>query len=87
MNRILKRILICAAIVAGAVVATAWMENIQFFHLLDLKAQDAHFVFRGPRPVRDIIIVGIDQRAIDHFPELTGASPLLILFSRIIYIM
>ena len=70
MNRILKRILICAAIVTGSVAATLWMENIQFFHLVDLKAQDAHFVLRGARPVKDIIIIGRDEKAEARFPEL-----------------
>lgn len=70
MNRILKRVLICAAIVVGSVAATVWMQNIQFFQLLDLKAQDAHFVLRGPRPVKDIVIIGRDAKAEAKFPEL-----------------
>ncbi|MDE3194930.1 MAG: adenylate/guanylate cyclase domain-containing protein [Acidobacteriota bacterium] len=70
MNRTIKRILICAAIVVGSVAATLWMENIQFFHLLDLKAQDAHFVLRGARPVRNIVIIGRDEKAEAKFPEL-----------------
>src|ERR1051326_1907247 len=71
MNRTSKRLLICAAIVAGSVAATLLMQNIQFFHLLDLKAQDAHFVLRGPRPTRKIVIVAIDDKARSQFPELT----------------
>ena len=70
MDRVWKRTLICGAIVAGSYAATIWMERIQFFHLLDLKAQDAHFVLRGPRPTHNIVIVGMDDKADSHFPEL-----------------
>jgi len=70
MTRAWKRILICAAIVAGSVAATVQMERIQFFHLLDLKAQDAHFVLRGARPPHNIVIVGIDDKALSRYPEL-----------------
>jgi len=70
MTRARKRILICAAIVAGSVAATMQMERIQFFHLLDLKAQDAHFVLRGPRPTHHIVVVGIDNKSFSHYSEL-----------------
>src|SRR5665213_4399860 len=70
MNRLSKRILISAAIVIGSVAGTLLMDNVQFFHLLDLKAQDAHFVLRGPRPTHDIVIVGIDDKALSHYSEL-----------------
>jgi len=70
MNRVRKRILICAAVVAGSVILTALMQNVQFFRLVDLKGQDAHFVLRGPRPTKNIVIVGIDDRARNHYSEL-----------------
>src|SRR5438309_8268969 len=70
MSRLRKRILICAAIVAGSVTVTALTQNIEFFRLVDLKGQDAHFVLRGPRPVKNIVIVGIDDRALTHYSEL-----------------
>ncbi len=40
--------------------------------ILDLKAQDAHFVLRGQVPTRDIVIVGIDTKALNSFPDLTA---------------
>ncbi len=70
MTRARKRILICAAIVAGSVAATMQMEKIPFFHLLHLKAQDAHFVLRGPRQTHNIVVVGIDDKALSHYSEL-----------------
>jgi adenylate cyclase len=70
MSRLRKRILICAAIVAGSVTVTALTQNIEFFRLVDLKGQDAHFVLRGPRPVKNIVIVGIDDRALTRYSEL-----------------
>jgi len=70
MNRVWKRVLICAAIVVGSVAATMQMEKISFFHLLGLKARDAHFVLRGPRPTHNIIIVGIDDKAESHYSDL-----------------
>ncbi len=70
MNRVRKRVLTCAAIVAGSVIVTALMQNLQFFRLVDLKGQDAHFVLRGPRQTKDIVIVGIDDRALQQYSEL-----------------
>ncbi|MGD1072315.1 MAG: adenylate/guanylate cyclase domain-containing protein [Bryobacteraceae bacterium] len=70
MKKNWKRAVICAAIVLGSVLLTLAMEDIPFFQLVDLKAQDAHFVLRGPLPTKDILIVGIDDKALNHFPEL-----------------
>jgi adenylate cyclase len=66
------RIAICAAIAVGSVFLTRALGNIRFFQLLNLKAQDAHFVFRGSVPVKDIVIVGIDNKTLGTFPELTS---------------
>jgi len=65
-----KRAFICAAIAAGSVILTMLMAGIQFFHLVDLKAQDAHFVLRGPVPTKDIVLIGIDDKALNHYPQL-----------------
>ena len=70
MKRNGKRILICAAIALGSAVVTLLLANIRFFQVLDLKARDAHFAFRGKVPVKDIILIGIDQKALNNFPEL-----------------
>jgi len=69
MKRTWKRAAICAAIAVLSVVITVLLGQIQFFQTLSLKAQDAHFVLRGKVATRDLIIVGIDEKAQDKFPE------------------
>ncbi len=69
MQKNWKRAAICAAIALGAVVLTLALSDIRFFQLLDLKAQDAHFVLRGPVPTKDIILIGIDDKALDNIPD------------------
>ena len=35
--------------------------HFRFFQLLNLKAQDVHFVLRRTLPVKDIVIIGVDD--------------------------
>lgn len=70
MKRNWKRVAICAAIALGSVIATLLLADVPFFQGLNLKAQDAHFVLRGSVPTRDLIIIGIDEKTEDAFPEL-----------------
>lgn len=70
MKRTWKHVAIGAAIAIASVVITLLLDDVRFFQQLSLKAQDAHFVFRGPRPVRDTVIIGIDEKALNNFPEL-----------------
>ncbi len=70
MKRNWKRTAICAAIAVSSVVLTLLLANIEVFRLVDLKAQDAHFLLRGPLPVKDIQLVEIDDKARDKYPEL-----------------
>lgn len=69
MNRRWKKITAISAIAITSVAATAGLGNITFFQLLKLKAQDFHFVLRGQRPVKDIVLITIDQATLDSFPE------------------
>jgi adenylate cyclase len=69
MKRNWKRISICAAIALGSGILTLLIANVRFFQLLDLKANDAHFVLRGKVPTSNIVIIGIDEKAQDKFPE------------------
>ncbi len=69
MKRNWKRVAICAAIAIGATLITRLLSNISFFHLLDLKARDAHFVLRGKEPTKDIIIIGMDDKTLAKYPE------------------
>ena len=72
MKRNWQRVAICAAIAVSSLVLTLLLANLRVVQILDLKAQDAHFVLRGPVPTRDILIVGIDSKALDTFPDLTS---------------
>src|SRR5438105_511731 len=69
MKRNWQRAAICAAIAVGSVLLTLSLANVSFFKTLTLKAQDAHFVLRGKMPTRDIVIIGIDDKALNNFPE------------------
>ncbi len=77
MKRSWKRIAICAAIAIGATIITRLLvgdpqdesNNTSFFHLLDLKARDAHFVLRGTQPTKDIFILGMDDKTDAAYPE------------------
>jgi adenylate cyclase len=71
MKRNWKRIAICAAIALSAVLVTVLLDNITFIQLVKMKAQDAHFVLRGKQPTKDIVIITMDEKASDHFPEPT----------------
>ena len=71
MKRYWKRWAICAAIAFGGVAGALLLAKVEFFQLLDLKARDAHFVLRGARPTRDIVIVAIDDATLNSFPEPT----------------
>src|SRR5580658_3762468 len=70
MKRNWKRRAICAAIALASVAITLLLSRIQVFQGISLKAQDAHFVFRGALPVKDTVIIGIDEKALNNFPEL-----------------
>ena len=69
MKRNWKRVAICSAIAVSSTAVTLALGNITFFQLLNLKAQDAHFVLRGKQPTKDIVIIGIDEKALNNFPE------------------
>ena len=69
MTRNWKRIAIGAAIAVGSTIVTAALDNIGFFQTLSLKAQDAHFVLRGKAPTKDIVIIGMDDKSLNKFPE------------------
>lgn len=70
MKRNWKRAAICAGIALGSVVLTLLLADVPFFQSLNLKAQDAHFVLRGPVPTHNIVIIGIDEKTEDALPEL-----------------
>ncbi len=61
----------CAGIAAGSVLLTVSLSNVRFFDLLNRKAQDAQMVMRGTRPVKDIVLITVDQKTLDEHPEPT----------------
>ena len=64
----------CAIFAVGSTLAAWLLGNVGFFHILNLKAYDAHFVVRDflvPRPaLPNIVLLLADQKALDTFPEL-----------------
>ena len=71
MSRTTKRALILASIVLGSVVLTLALASLRLFQLVNLKAQDANFLLRGKVPTQDIVLVGIDAKTLETFPELS----------------
>ncbi len=75
MNHRLKKALAISAIALASALGTIGLSEFRYFHLLNLKAQDVHFVLyfalRGPRPVKNIVIIGIDEKTLETFPEPT----------------
>ena len=67
-----KRAAICGAIAVGSVCLTVGLANVRFFELLNLKAQDSHFVLRGTVPTKDVELVVVDNKTLETFPELTA---------------
>jgi class 3 adenylate cyclase/CHASE2 domain-containing sensor protein len=57
-------------VIAVAAVAATWLlGRTRFFHLIHIKAPDLHFLARGARPPSDIVLLVIDQKSLDQFPE------------------
>jgi adenylate cyclase len=61
---------VCASIAILSALVARVLDNVRFFHLLNLKTLDAHFVLRGGEPTSNILLVTGDQKALDTFPEL-----------------
>jgi adenylate cyclase len=61
---------VAAAIVVGCAIGTRLLSNVPFFQILNLKALDAQFVFRGKVPTSNIVLLVADQKALDTFHEL-----------------
>jgi adenylate cyclase len=75
MKKKLQRWAILAAIAIAAAVSTVSLSQFQFFKMLNLKAQDTHFVLRGRMPyekIADYVIIGVDEKTLNSFPELSS---------------
>lgn len=64
MTHRLKKNLVISAIAVASAAATIGLSTFRFVELLKLKAQDVHFVLRGTEPVKDIVILGIDNETL-----------------------
>src|SRR5580692_6693591 len=69
MNPKAKKSLITGAIGIASALATIGLSQFRIVDLIRLKAQDVHFVLRGAEPVKDLVILGIDNEteADPHF--------------------
>ncbi len=63
---------ICALIVIVSAAGARFSGSVRFFHLIHLKTLDLHFTLRGAQDVPNILLVMVDQKAIDTYndPEL-----------------
>lgn len=74
MKRKWKHGAFCALLAVASVLAAWLLGDVPFFHILNLKAYDAHFVLRdflaGRPAIPNIVLLLADQKAMDTFPEL-----------------
>lgn len=74
MKKKWRRWAVAALIAVGSAVGAVSLGGIRFFHILNLKAYDAHFIVRDflrSRPaVSNIVLLTADKKAMDTFPEL-----------------
>jgi adenylate cyclase len=65
MRRRWQRYAICALIALVSAAAARLLSETRFFRQLNFKAFDLQFVLRGRRPVSQIALIVVDQKAID----------------------
>src|SRR4029453_2987898 len=63
-------LVVIAVIAVGSVITTLLLGNLRFFQVVHLKASDFHFLVRGKRPTSNIVVLAIDQKSLNRFPEL-----------------
>ncbi|HTR36328.1 MAG TPA: adenylate/guanylate cyclase domain-containing protein [Bryobacteraceae bacterium] len=74
MRKKWRRWALAAIIAVASAVGAASLGDIRFFHILNLKAYDAHFIvrdfLRGRPAISNIVLLTADKKAMDTFPEL-----------------
>jgi adenylate cyclase len=75
MRRTSRRVVICAGLAAASALSAWFLAATSFFQLVNLKAQDTHFLLRnwispGAVPVRNIVLLTIDKESLNTFPEV-----------------
>jgi adenylate cyclase len=74
MNKKLQKWMILGGITVAAAASTVGLSTLQFFKMLNLKAQDTHFVLRSKiadEKIKDYVIIGIDDKTLNSYPELS----------------
>jgi adenylate cyclase len=69
MKRTRRRWAISAAIAVVCTIGTWLLGSVPFFQILNLKALDAQFVFRGRVPTSNIILLVADDKTLNTFHE------------------
>ena len=70
MSKRFKYWLIGGVIALGCAAGSQLLHRLPYFQQLSAKAYDLHFVLRGKRPVQDIVLVTVDEKSLNTFPEL-----------------
>jgi adenylate cyclase len=75
MPRKWKQSSICAGLAAASALSAWFLSSTHFFQLVNLKAQDTHFLLRhwiSPQavPVSNIVLLTIDKYSLNTFPEV-----------------
>ncbi|HET8550394.1 MAG TPA: adenylate/guanylate cyclase domain-containing protein [Bryobacteraceae bacterium] len=70
MRRRIRRWATLAAIAVAGVLCAHLTGEIRFIQQIHLKALDTHFAIRGEMPTSDIVIIAIDEKTLNTFPEL-----------------
>lgn len=75
MGRKWRRLAICTALAVASAMSAFFLSRIQFFQLVNLKAQDLHFLLRdklSPHaiPVSNTVLLTIDKESLNTFPEV-----------------
>jgi len=73
MKRKWRHWALCILLALGSTAAAWSLSGLRFFQILNLKADDAHFVFRsflvGPPTISNIVLLVEDQKTFDTFSE------------------
>lgn len=65
-----RNALACAAIVAVTLSIAGALAETKFAQIVHLKMLDQHFLWRGSRPVDNIVLIVIDQKSYDNIPDV-----------------
>src|ERR1700685_1450267 len=75
MSRKWRRLAICTGLPVASAMSAFFLSRVQFFQLVNLKAQDLHFLLRdkiSPHavPISNVVLLTIDKEALNTFPEV-----------------